>query len=350
MDNKIIFSILIILFLPIVNADVISINSGGSPNIIINPDTYIEGFFSCVPDTCTSLGYECGRTWDDACGATLDCGSCASGNICNSARSCVAEEAPPGNGNGNGGAAPIVNINVTPTEFNIRLAINTNVERVIKVTNLGSSSINVSVRQQNLGDMVILKQTFLELAPGETKDLNVVFVALSQTGIFTGRILIGTKQVLVSLNIKTKLLLFDSNIIVLNKGYKVAQGDKLKTQITLIPLGDEERLDVTLNYEIKDYDGNVYLTQSETVLVEKQMNFKRNFDTGGLPLGKYIMGLQLVYPGGVAPSSAHFDVVERIPIDFGNLIFYLIIAILVAAILIVIVFIIKKRKQGISQE
>jgi hypothetical protein len=39
------FFMLIISFVPTISADVISLNSGGSGNIILNPDTYIEGFF-----------------------------------------------------------------------------------------------------------------------------------------------------------------------------------------------------------------------------------------------------------------------------------------------------------------
>ena len=62
-------------------------------------------------------------------------------------------------------------------------------------------------------------------------------------------------------------------------------------------------------------------------------NFKRNFDTGQLPLDKYIVGLELVYPGGVAPSSAHFEVVEKI-ILVGEIYLYLTTAILLILIII----------------
>ncbi len=342
MDNKFTIFILIILVFPFMSADVISLNSGGSDDIIINSGANIEGFFSCTPDTCVSLGYNC-DSWSDGCGGTLDCSTCASGYTC-TAGICVAEGVTPGNG----GGAPVADINVTPTEISLTMAIDTAVDRIIKITNLETSTLTVYIFQYGLDNMVILGETSLQLAPGETKNLNVRFVAPGEAGNYVGKIIIGNKQVLVSLNIKTKLLLFDSNIIVLNKDYKVAQGGKLRTQVTLIPMGDEDRLDVTLNYEIKDYDGNIYLTQSETLLVERQMNFKRDFGTGMLPLGQYIVGLELVYPNGVAPSSAHFDVVERVPIDFGNLVFYLIIAILAISILIVISLIIRKRKQEIS--
>ena len=36
---------------------------------------------TCVPDTCADLGNTCG-TWDDGCGGTLECGTCAPGEEC----------------------------------------------------------------------------------------------------------------------------------------------------------------------------------------------------------------------------------------------------------------------------
>jgi hypothetical protein len=345
--RRIIPFILVILLLPILSADVISLNSGGSNVIVINPDIYINGFFSgdvatvCVPTTCLILGYTCGSV-SDGCGGTLNCGTCSSGYTCTSG-TCVADTVTPGGGGG--GGAITTTLAVTPESISINLAVNTNKEQIISVKNTGSSSTTVSIGQSSLTGMIILSETSLMIAAGETKTFNVVFVALNETGIFTGTINVGGIKIPVSINVKTKLLLFDSNIVVLNPNYKVSQGDDLRTRVTLIPMGDSERLDVTLNYVVKDYSGNVYLTQSETVLVEKRMNFRKNFGTGNLPLGKYIVGLELIYSGGVAPSSAHFEVLYKTATDFlGRLIFVLLIAILLLGILIVLL-IIRRRKQ-----
>ncbi|MCK4647547.1 hypothetical protein KAT24_01290 [Candidatus Pacearchaeota archaeon] len=343
--RKIIIFALIMLLLPTFSADVISLNSGGSNVIVLNPDSYIEGFFGCVPTTCAKLGYNC-DSWPDGCGKTLTCGTCGTGYTCTSGI-CVADAVPPVTPpGGNGAVTPTLRIAVTPTSININLAINTNKEQVINVKNLGTSSATVSISQSGLTNMVILGNTSLTLAAGETKQFSVIFVALDETGIFTGTINVGLVKIPVSLNIKTKLLLFDSNIVVLNRDYKVSQGSDLRTRVTLIPMGDPERLDVTLNYVIKDYSGKVYLTQSETVLVEKKVNFRRNFGTGSLPLGKYIVGLELVYSGGVAPSSAHFEIVQKTATDFlGSLMFILLIAILILAILIILLIIRRKKQQ-----
>jgi len=117
------------------SADVISINAGGTGNIIINPDKFIEGFFFCNQYTCAQLGYECGN-WSDGCGRTLDCGACDSGWTCTDGRCVEDVVTPPTNGNGAGPAVPAVNIEVTPTEINIDMAINTAVDRTITVKNL----------------------------------------------------------------------------------------------------------------------------------------------------------------------------------------------------------------------
>lgn len=330
--------LLLLSIIPQINADIISLNSGGSNNIVISPDTYIEGFFSCSPYTCTSLGYNCG-TWSDNCGGTLDCGTCASGETCTTGTCVATTVTPPGGG----GTTPTIQISVEPIEINLKIAIDTAVDQMIKVTNLATSTITVTVSQLGLNDVVILNTTPLTLEASETKEIKARFVAPSEPQIITGKIIIGGKIILVSLNIQEKLLLFDSNIVVLNKDYQVKQGKKLLTEVTLIPMGDENRLDVTLNYIIKDYNDKIYLTKSETLLVEKKIDFKRNFDTGMLPLGAYIIGLELIYPNGIATSSAHFDIVEEAP--EGKFIFYIISLIFLVLISITIIYIIRSVRE-----
>ncbi len=368
--------VFVLLFIPLIFAQLSSTNygisgsavtSGGNAsstnyktsmvldNIIgsVSSSSYSQSigfFFSfCGDGICNSLEEDC-----SSCAA--DCG-CSSGYTCTGG-TCVADEVPVtgdsggDGGDGGGGEGVSLGIVLNQTEININLAINTNKEYFITVTNLGTSARSVSVSQQNLDNMVMFEETSFELGPGESRQLKIVFVALSQTGIFTGKIFIGGRQVLVSLNIRTKLLLFDSNIVVLNPDYLVEQGDDLKTKVTLIPMGDKDRLDVTLNYVIKDYNGKTYLTKSETLLVEEQMDFKRDFDTGKLPIDTYVVGLELVYPGGVATSSAHFEVIERTSVFKGRVYLYLIIAILTVLILIVILLLIreiqKRRAQRVS--
>ena len=61
----------------------------GDTNQQCNVDTCeCEG--DCEPKNCTALNKDCGE-WDDKCGATIDCGSCQNGLICNENGKCAEE-------------------------------------------------------------------------------------------------------------------------------------------------------------------------------------------------------------------------------------------------------------------
>lgn len=310
-----IFSLFIILtfFLSSVKADVISINSGGDNNTAVTPSNYIENFFSGIENVVANV-----------------------------------TQPPPTPGGGGGGTA-LANISLSPTAFNINLAVNTTTESTIIVTNTGTSSMTVFA-SSNLPDHIILQPTNLTIAAGHSATIKVTFIASSTPGIYTGMIIIGGQPVLVSINVKTLLLLFDSNIVVLNPNYQVQQGDSLLTQVKLIPLGTPERLDVGLDFTIKDYSGKIYLTKSETMLVENITTINRNFDTGALPPGKYIIGLQLTYGNSVAPSSAFFEVTKKKTTILSTIIVFLILLILLILILILIILIWRRIKKIRGEE
>jgi len=350
------------VIVPFISADILSLNSGGSKEVVINPDSYIEGFFSGV-QVLSTCGNGLVETPYEACddgnyNSNDGCSSlCAieSGYTCSGQPSvCILIHTEPeeggGGAGGGGGIIPGTNISVTTswnTNMGINLAVGTTHDETITVTNLGANSVTVTLTHNFSNHLQIWEgNNTLTISPNESKVFNIRFIAGSTPATITGKIWISDQTILTSLDISTLLLLFDSNIIVLNKDYLVPQGDNLKTSVTLIPLGDKVRMDVTLNYFIKDYNGRIYLTRSETVLVENQINFKRNFDTGILPLGSYVVGLELIYPNGVAPSSAHFEVTQgRQNTFFGKVVFFLVNAILLVLILIIILIILRIIKQ-----
>lgn len=348
MKRFVIFLSLILFFvsLGLVSADLISINGGGSSNSAITPDKNVEGFFFGAG------GAICGNSIIETSGGEqCDDGNTVSGDGCSS--TCQTEDTDTGDtggGGGGGGGASSANIDVTPNNFSLNLAVNTNIQRTVSVTNLGSSSTTISISQSGLSGNIILNTTSITIPGGGTVDFDVTFVALNETGIFTGSLNVGGKIIPVTLNVATQLLLFDSNIVVLNDNYQVPQGNKLRTQVTLLPFGDPARLDVNLIYTIRDFSGKTYLTNSETLLVENAVDFNRNFGTGSLPVGQYVVGLELIYPNGVAPSSAQFEIVEREPITiFGKIVVFLLILILFVSILLIIVWIKRERDKNKPQ-
>ncbi len=187
--------------------------------------------------------------------------------------------------------------------------------------------------------------TPFELGPGESKTLDVVFVALSKPGVFTSSIIIGDEVIPVTITVRQELLLFDTKIQVLNKDKKIEEGGILKTKITLIPMGDKQRFDVTLNYEIKDFSNKVYLKKSETLLVTEKKEIERSFNIKSLPLGKYVIALEAVYPRGIAPSSDQFEVVGKAPMSLLLKIIIVILIWMIVILIVAIIIILYRRKQ-----
>jgi cysteine-rich repeat protein len=368
MKKGALFVLLFVMFFQLASADVLSLNAGGSGEVVINPENYIEGFFSGdnvqVLSTCGNgiieSPYELcdDNNYVSGDGCSFSC-AIESGYTCTGQPSvCTKGEEPPRPPEPPPTRPGVPYIRIDPDKITKSMLINSNVEATIGITNLNKThSTNFSVYSAGFDSDLIVSfwdednrrwtNSFpLTLSAGEIYELRIRFSAPNNTGSYNGTIFIDGKNASVKLNVQERLLLFDSNIIVLNPDYRVPQGENLRTSVTLIPLGDKERMDVTLNYVVKDYEGRVYLTRSETVLVDNQVNFKRNFDTGVLPLGQYIVGLELIYSNGVAPSSAHFEVVQgRQSTFFGRIVFFLINAILIILILIIILIIWRIIKQ-----
>ncbi len=399
MHKKNVIFILIIFAIALVRADIISTNAGSVNNeVIITPGGDIEGFFSgevqtiCTPLTCAGLGYNCGSwsdgcgdtlncgscssnytcetgvctlttctpltcaglgyncgSWSDGCGDTLNCGSCSSNYTCDAGICSSTTTTPISPSSGITPSVPTsLNITVTPSVINLTMINGTYNQEVISITNEGSSDQTLSITKTDPNNIISFGANSITVRAGQTENLSINVLSPVVPGLYVGELFIGGNEVLINVNSRERFLLFDSNIEVLNMNYQVSQGGQLETRVQLIPMGDKTRMDVTLNYVIKDYTGKIYLTQSETVLVQNSMDFMRNFGTGDLPLGKYIIGLELVYPGGIAPSSAYFEVLQRSPEDtLGYILFFLVIGILVVIILIIAFLIRVKRGRRI---
>jgi hypothetical protein len=351
MKKAFIFFLGILLLTNFISADVLSINAGGNEEIVINSDAYIEGFFSCVPTTCAKLGYDC-SSWNNKCGGTINCGNCSLGYVCIGGI-CTSESG--GSDDGGGGASgegTISNIVINPKSINLTLSFNNQTNmgqriiQIIYITNNGTTSQTISIGQGGLNAVAFLSANSITILPGETRELQVDFVSPLKEQDISGVIFIGSQIIPVSLHVTSNPLWFDSNIVILNDNYQVSRGGTLETRVELVPMGEKSRLDVTLNYVIKDTLGKIYLTKSETVLVSDRINFNRDFGTGMLPVGDYIIGLEVIYPGGVAPSSAHFEVVKMSAGNLvGTILFFVVLIILIVMIMIVIFLIRKKRRE-----
>ncbi|MEK6860219.1 MAG: hypothetical protein AABX54_05395 [Nanoarchaeota archaeon] len=251
-----------------------------------------------------------------------------------------------GGGGGGGAAMQASNITVSPSVLEVPLVVNTVKISKITVANLGNKEVNVFITSQGLDDIVQIGENSFKLKAGESKEVEIKLIGPDKPGIYTGKILVNGKEIFVSVNVNTKELLFDAGISILDEFKKINVGSKLNAQVTLIPMGDNPRVDVTLNYIIKDFEGRTFFTESETILVDSQKTFKKEFATQNIPAGNYVLGLELTYPNGVATSTSHFEIVEMEKSALGNY-FYIILISLTIVILVVVVltFFVRRTKK-----
>jgi hypothetical protein len=129
---------------------------------------------------------------------------------------------------------------------------------------------------------------------------------------------------------------FDIFITIPQNYEKVEPNTELLTNVKLINLGGAGRVDVLMNYEIKDLNDKTILTKKETVAVETQANFVRTFDIpqDTLP-GKYKVYVKLVYADGKeAAAEASFEIVKAENQKTKDYFIYGSLAVIILAILI----------------
>ena len=128
-------------------------------------------------------------------------------------------------------------------------------------------------------------------------------------GVFQNKIRDFTASVVSDLD---KDSLFNVGIDIPQEYKKIEPGEKLLTSIKLINLGAEKRVDVFLDYEIKDINGNLVLSQSETAAVETQANLVRYFTLSqNIPNGYYEIFAKLKYKDKEAMAKSSFEVANN---------------------------------------
>jgi hypothetical protein len=261
-----------------------------------------------------------------------------------------------GSSGGGGGGGPAVTtpltFSVNPESIERTLAVNRIELGQIDIVNNRNESVTYNARVEILSSMIAFEENSITLEGGESGVFDFKITPLSETGIYTGKIIITggsmSKEIPVIINIRTEKSLYDL-ILTIPRSMKVIDSDEnLFVQIDLLQMGIREKMDVTLNYVIKDYSGKVYLVESETIAVENQKTHEKEFHTQDLPDGEYVLGVELIYPDGVAVASSQFRVGKDMGI-ISNIGFAKILILGALIFVLVIVFLIARRYRRLSK-
>lgn len=291
----------------------------------------------------------------ETCGVKSECvgNNCCSG-ICQST-ACPPGPGPAGSGASAaaGGAGGFIqrqkkDFSLSKDTIKAELVLGEEKSEILTVTNTGRSDINISLSiGGEIKGFLTLSDIYFTLLDGESKTISLDFIG-KRLGSFTGSIIVKgddiEKIIPTLLEVESEVVLFDVKLDILPEYKKISPGKELKSQITLFSIGPPEKVNVTINYFIKDLKGNIILEETETLSVQNQLSFLKSFKIPeDLELGIYTLSIEVLYADSFAVASEIFKIVEGIKeleIErFTTIISYIIFTILIISLLITIYFV-----------
>ncbi|MEK6915132.1 MAG: hypothetical protein AABW89_01160 [Nanoarchaeota archaeon] len=234
-----------------------------------------------------------------------DCGTCPSGSSSGSG----------GGGGGGSGTYTTPKFKISQDNFNIKLTSGESETNEIIIENIGEGQLDIKVSVTGIENIIVLNSNSIYLFKGESAPLRFTINA-PEPGVYAGKIILThqgvSKEVLILLNVVSEGVLFDTIVTVPDLYRVLREGQRLPVLIELIEIGGETGVDVTMNYIIKDFEGNTHYTESETFYVKGAKSYSKRFSTQGIKPGDYVLGVELIYIGGFATSTAHFKISDSI--------------------------------------
>jgi uncharacterized membrane protein len=207
---------------------------------------------------------------------------------------------------------------INPNELSVSLRQGQVQTGQVTITNNQNTPIDIQLRPSSqIDSLVRISDVKFTLSPGESKIVTIDFIATNDLNpdLYVGKIAItsgSTEQDLfVAIDVSSSGALLDVSSSIPTQYQQISPGDSLLAQINLFNLGSTPRVDVNLEYIVKDFDNNIILDQNETVAVQTQASFIRTFAMpSNINYGKYIFYVRASYNGQVSSASSDFQIVN----------------------------------------
>ena len=227
-------------------------------------------------------------------------------------------------GGGGGGAPPVAivtDFSVNKTTLKIVLKQGQTKTESFSIKNTGTSIFDVKAFLGGIEKFKIspdaneIKHT---LNPDEEKTIELVFKALEneKPDIYPAKISLKSpsteKEIITIIEVDSAEPLFDVDVEVLSGSKKVFPGEEILLEVNLFNVRGFGRVDVTVDYAIKDLQGNLVASEHETLAVETQAKFTRALTIpSGLRPGNYVALTKVTYADSIGTSSDLFEVTAK---------------------------------------
>ncbi len=260
-------------------------------------------------------------------------------------------EAPSMGGGGGGGIITKKDFSVDKERITIKLKQGETKKQEIIIENTGTQKIKLDLSIFNLEEFVRVREEHFELNKSESKTIALDFIASEDASpdLYMGKLIIESdgieKEILIAIEVESKKPLFDVKVSIPEKFLYVAPGEEIMSEINLYSLGAEGRVDVSLDYMVKNEQGSIIISEQETKAVETETSFIKTLkipeDTKP---GAYIFYVKASYNGEVASASTWFSVGLEKPFFKKGNIFLIIIIIIIIIFIIFLLFVLIELK------
>lgn len=252
-----------------------------------------------------------------------------------------------GSSGGGGGGGSITSatssiFTIDPDQININVSQGGHVEKEFIVTNPSSTVLFITL--QNDLSFVTLDSVSFSLAPGQSKIVMVNVKVPEETTpeLYLDHIRVisptQSEEILVSVDVHSSESLFDILIDIPPEFNYLLPGDRFYADFVLTKLTQDTVEDVTLNYYIRDENGNEYYADTQNVQVQDVARIRKDFSIPEEVLyGKYVLYSNIKYNGKTASSSNWFNVGPEKIDTWRIVLIILILSIIIVVVLIVIV-------------
>ncbi len=230
-----------------------------------------------------------------------------------------------GGGGGGGGTPPAVPIitdfSIDKTNLKVVLKQGQTKTETLIIKNTGTTIFDITAYLSNIVQFKISPEEHeltTTLQPDEEKTIELVFMARENEipDIYPAKIILKSpskeKSIDTIIEVDSAEPLFDVDAEVLSESKKIFPGEELLMEINLFNVRGFGRVDVSVEYAIKDFKGNILATEHETLSVETQAKVTRSLLVpSDLVPGNYVALVKVTYADSVGTSSDVFEVKAR---------------------------------------
>ncbi len=300
----------------------------------------IQGFGSCTESwTCTGWSDSSNSCGTRTCTDNAHCGTTANKPSESATCPSAGSGSSGGGGGGGGGGRRAVIPAPEPEKPNPDFSVDNNLIKVLlrqdvpdrkalKIANTGNTNLTIKVEIIGLENFAFLQageaDYSFKLDKGDSKTININFLApkLKEPGSYTGKIRVNAegieKVVGIIIEVESEKPIFDVAVTIPGVYRQVLPGREVVAQINIFNLKTVGRVDVSVDYGIKDFSGNLLASGDFTAAVETSASFVKGLSIPqNTTAGQYVMFATVRYRNIVTSGSDSFEVIERPKAEFG---------------------------------